>query len=59
MKMKMKMGKRFTITMKGRRGETVVRKADHVVEAWDWYAYFSLVYPQSEIEIIDREEVKS
>lgn len=32
---------RFTITSTAANGRTTTRRCDHVVEAWDWYAYFT------------------
>lgn len=38
------------------RGHVTSRTADSVVEAWDWFAYFTATAPLNEVEIIDREQ---
>lgn len=46
---------RFTITSTAANGRTTTRRCDHVVEAWDWYAYFTKTAPNNEVAITDRE----
>lgn len=47
---------RFTITSTHPNGSLpFVRYTDSVVEAWDWYAYFTKKYPGHDVQIIDAE----
>lgn len=46
---------RFTITSTAANGRTTTRRCDHVVEAWDWYAYFTKTASNNEVVITDRE----
>lgn len=46
---------RFQIRSIAPNGRTTQRSVDTVVEAWDWYAYFTSTAPLNEVEIVDRE----
>ena len=48
--------KRFTITSTAPNGRVTTRHADHVVEAWDWVAYFTATAPANVVESVDHEE---
>lgn len=47
---------RFEITSKGEKGRPTVRRTNDLVEAWDWFAYFTGINPAGEVEIIDHEQ---
>lgn len=48
--------KRFEVTSKAATGRTTRRRCDTVVEAWDWFSYFTATAPLNEVEIIDHEQ---
>lgn len=52
-----KKAKRFLVLSKNPNGTQKERySTDSVVEAWDYYAFFSKRDPLNEVEILDREE---
>lgn len=47
---------RFIIKSKAPNGRTTQKGCDTIVEAWDWFAYYTKSAPANEVTIIDREE---
>lgn len=48
---------RFLIVSKAPNGNQRARRSvDNVVEAWDWYAWYTQIFPLDEVTIEDREQ---